>query len=135
MRAGNLNKRVRFLSLSQGDDGGGGGDSTWSTYLTVWAAFRPDRVSERLESGRVTAETFGRLTVRMTSDTREIQAKDRCVIDDLVYEIVSGSVNPDQRNKALDFMVQTVAGAVPPAWSLDFSHLDNSQYLALFEDV
>ena len=74
--AGQLRDRAAFYRLNATPDGYGNTSTGWaaSPFLTVWAAFRPERGRERVEAGRLESAVAGVLTVRSSSDTRAVTA-------------------------------------------------------------
>lgn len=105
MPAGRLRKRVTFQEAVQAADGGGGGATTWRNIVTVWGGLQEDRGRERVEAGRLESAMAGILTVRSSSDTREISAANRVLIDGAPYQVRTIG-NPDQRNKFLELIVE-----------------------------
>lgn len=105
MRAGQLNKRVTFQTATETSDGGGGGSTSWGGNVTVWGQFRPERGRERLEAGRLESAEAGVLTVRSSEATRAITSAYRVLIDSIPFNIRAVS-NPDQRNKAIEMVVE-----------------------------
>lgn len=105
MTAGPLRKRVVFERQTVTSDGGGGGSVTWSTLLTAWGGFAPQRGRERINNGRLAESVAGVLTVRSSSDSRGVTSADRVKIDGVPYQIHS-ITNPDQRNQYLEMTVE-----------------------------
>lgn len=105
MRIGPLNKRVTFQAPNEVSNGSGGVTVTWSGDVTVWGGYSPERGRERVAGGRIEAPEGGVLRVRFSSTVRGFGPKDRVLIDGKPYNIRSVS-NPDQRNKALEFVVE-----------------------------
>ena len=105
MSAGQRNKRVTFQRKIKAPDGGGGIGPGWTDLMKVSARFRPERGRERVESGRVSAELTGVLTLRSSAKTRAITEADRVVIKGVPYQIRSID-NPDQRDRDLEMTVE-----------------------------
>lgn len=108
MRAGDLNKRVVFHSLTREDDGGGGATENWSEFITVWGQFSPERGRESIQAGRLDAQAAGVLRIRSSSTTRQITATHRVTIDGTTYGIMATPINPDGRNVMLEMKVEEV---------------------------
>ncbi len=108
MTAGLKNSRVTFQRQSEVADGGGGFEKGWTDFTTLSAQFKPERGSERVESGRVATRLAGVLILRSTSKSREIKTSDRVMIGGELYQIRSIS-NPDQRNRDLEMTVESGA--------------------------
>lgn len=105
MSAGQRNKRVTFQRKDKVPDGGGGFAPGWAKLITVSARFKPERGRERVETGRVSAELTGVLTVRSSKNTRQITTADRVLIRGVPYQIRSID-NPDQRDRDLEMTVE-----------------------------
>ena len=105
MTAGLRRKRVTFQQKTKVPDGGGGFAPGWSDVVSPIVRFQPERGRERVESGRVSAELTGILTVRSSKKTRTITEAHRVLIHKVPYQIRSIS-NPDQRNRDLEMTVE-----------------------------
>jgi SPP1 family predicted phage head-tail adaptor len=105
MPAGRLRKRVRFEREVRNPDGAGGYSLTWIEFLIVWGGLQVERGRERLDGGRTTDNVGGVLTIRSSTEAREITAATRVVIDEEVWNVRSVT-NPDQRNKHLEMVVE-----------------------------
>lgn len=105
MRAGRLNKRVTFQREVQVSDTAGGFAKSWQDLITVWSAFILDRGNEGVSNDRTRAAQTGKLQVRSSSDSRVITPADRVIISGEAYQIRS-IINPDQRNKMLELVVE-----------------------------
>lgn len=106
-RAGYLKKVVSFQRLDEdADEYGNTTEGTYATFLTVRGGFRPERVRETLEAGRLQDGVRGALMVRGSRRARTVVAADRVLIDGEPYAIVSDAINPDQRGRYLEFQVE-----------------------------
>lgn len=105
MPAGRRRKRVTFQEAFETPDGGGGNATSWRNTVTVWGGLREERGRERVEAGRLESAMAGTLTVLSSSDTRQIGAANRVLIDGIAYQIRSIG-NPDQKNKELEMVVE-----------------------------
>jgi SPP1 family predicted phage head-tail adaptor len=102
--AGRLDRMVIFQAETQTSDGAGGYSLSWSTVLTAWAEFRPERGRERIEAGRLEAALGGVLRVRSSVASRAITEGNRVLIpptgeaaeDGETYQIRSIS-DPDRQ--------------------------------------
>lgn len=106
MRAGDMDTRARFEVSVTVPDGGGGTETTWQHFITVWAQFSPERARERIQAGRLTSSFAGVLRIRSSSQSREITTRHRVVVGGVTYNIRSVA-NPDQRNDMLEFGIET----------------------------
>lgn len=103
--AGRLNRRVTFQAEVQTPDGGGGYVLAWSSFLTVWGGFQPERGREALAAGRLQSAASGVLTVRVSSDTETITTDHRVLIDGEPYQVRSIG-QPDQSRKFYEMVVE-----------------------------
>jgi len=71
MQSGSLNQRIRFEAETVGDDGMGGGASSWAEFVTVWGAVRPLSGRERTQADQVEAPANYEFTIRRRSDLTE----------------------------------------------------------------
>lgn len=109
MRAGDLNKKATFETLTRTPDGGGGFTEIWGSPLTVWAQFSPERGRERIQAGRVADALAGVLRIRSSSRTRAITTQHRVLLDGRYWNIRSAA-NPDQRNDMLELTIEASGG-------------------------
>lgn len=105
MGIGQLRKRVTFQEEVRTPDGGGGFMVSWRNAVTVYGGIEVERGRERIAAGRLEAAETGILTVRSSTDTREVAAMDRALIDGVQYNIRAIN-NPDQRNKFLEMIIE-----------------------------
>lgn len=88
MNAGALDRRIRFRRATLADDGLEQVE-TWANHGSpVWAAYVPVRDSERWAAGQMQATRMARFTVRWSSLTAGIDAKDRLTFDGRDWSIV-----------------------------------------------
>ena len=74
VRAGVLDQRVTFQSVTLVDDGMGGSDETWanvSTTPTVWASIKPATGRERDQADALAAVSGFAVSIRNRSDVVE----------------------------------------------------------------
>ena len=64
MRTGRLRHRITIEKQQRAPDGQGGSNTTWETFVTVWADVQPLRGTERLQSQQVEAKTSHKITIR-----------------------------------------------------------------------
>ncbi len=63
---------------------------SWGDYITVWASRRDASAREGYKAAEVGSEITARFTIRYSSETATITAKDRVILQDgLTYEIVA----------------------------------------------
>lgn len=86
MRAGRLNRQIRFEQATRARDSYGGYTEAWSTVATVWAAIEPLNGREYFEARTVNTETTVRFRIRYRSGLdSEMRIVD--VETSLVYDI------------------------------------------------
>jgi SPP1 family predicted phage head-tail adaptor len=107
MRAGSLNKRATFQRFASTPDGAGGSTKTWSDFATVWAQFIPENVKEKIQQGRIADQTAGRIVVRYSSTTVQIDGTFRVVLDGVTMNVKSAGVDTNQKKAQLVFPVET----------------------------
>lgn len=71
MRPGELDERITLQAPTLVADGGGGSTVTWSDLATVWAKVVARQGGERMEDGRISAETATDFTLRNRTDIDE----------------------------------------------------------------
>lgn len=87
MRAGDLTKRVAFQSPIEDRDRNGKIVQSWRNEFTVWAHVKALRGGETVMQARVAAKAPAIVTVRRSSQSRQIQSDWRAVIDGRIYDI------------------------------------------------
>lgn len=113
MSAGKLSSRIAFQKREKADDGFGMevvGD--FVTQFTVWAQLTPRLGSETVIAARLQGVQPYTIRVRMSSQTRLIDATWRAVnaATGQAYSIVSPPVDIDQKNAYLDILATSGAG-------------------------
>ena len=103
--AGALNKRVTFQRERQTADGAGGYSLAWQDYLTVWARYTPERGREVIQADRLASTAMALLVVRSSTDTRQLTAADRVLVDKVPHQI-RAIANPDQQNRFLEMVLE-----------------------------
>jgi SPP1 family predicted phage head-tail adaptor len=91
MQAGAFDRKITIEQVTETRGSGGEVTSTWSTYKTVWANFRPISTKEALESDQQTASRIVEFTVR-TLDAPLVNEKMRISYNGGTYEIEGVSV-------------------------------------------
>ena len=81
MDAGRLDSRVKFQRQIPGADDGYGNTlpASWSDVVTVWASFRPQFGSEKVEAGVLESTLRGVLMVRRSTATEGVTPAYRAV--------------------------------------------------------
>ena len=87
--------------------GAGGSTKTWSDFATVWAQFIPENVKEKIQQGRIADQTAGRIIVRYSSTTEQIDGTFRVILDGVTMNVKSAGVDIDQKKAQLVFPVET----------------------------
>lgn len=109
MPAGDLKHRLRFERRAETpDDGYGNREGNWQTQFEVWAGIKPLRGSETVIASRLAGIQPVIITVRMSSQTKQIAAHWRAVgRDGKVYNIKGEGADTEQRRRYLDVMADT----------------------------
>ena len=105
MRAGLLNKQCRFERETLTPDGYGGKVRGWEAVATVWGGLSMERGRDVLEAGGMHGAAKGVLTVRYAAELAALGPNDSVVIDGVRYGL-DVPINPDQRNRGLEFVVE-----------------------------
>ncbi len=112
MRAGNLRERVTFQRRAAGDDGFGNATTgVWtdiSGCVSVAAELKPMRQAEVVLSEGVQGRILYQLTVRSTPALAGVTTGDRAVNvrTTQTYNVKGPPMNPDQRGRGLQFLVE-----------------------------
>lgn len=107
--AGGLNRRVKFLSPVNADDGHGGTVTNWEHQFTVAARLQPKIGSEEVVAMRMQGLQPYVLRVRSSSAARAVTTSWRVVNDrDGTAYSIKSAANLDERDAYIDFIV--VAG-------------------------
>lgn len=96
---------MRFERQIRVDDGQGGGTRQWSPLFTVWGGLREERGREALEMGRIESAHGAVLTIRVSTQARELTTSDRAVIGGVAYDI-RAIAQPDRRNRAFELTLE-----------------------------
>lgn len=91
MRAGALNRRMRFDRATEVQDASGDPVVTWTPLATVWASIEPLRGREALTDGAIRGELDTRIRIRWSPLLNDLSDKDRGVyiFDNTIYNVVS----------------------------------------------
>lgn len=91
MKAGPLNRRMRFDRATETQDSSGDPVVTWTPLTTVWAAIEPLHGREALMVGAIRGELDTRIRIRWSRFLNDLSDKDRAVyiFDNTIYNIVS----------------------------------------------
>ena len=109
-RAGRLRKIVSFqVRDTTADAYGNATDDTWSESFKTRGELTETGGRERIMAGALQAPASGVLRVRSTSLTRAMTTANSVVIDDVRWNVRS-LVNPDQRNRFLEMIVERDVG-------------------------
>lgn len=106
MPAGRLRKRVRFEAEVRTPDGAGGYSVDWALALEVWGGLQVERGREKIDAGRLADAVAGVLTIRSSTEARDLlSGANRVMIDGEAWNVRSVT-NPDQKNKYLELVVE-----------------------------
>lgn len=107
MRAGRLRARCIFESERRVSDGAGGAEAgTWRTIMECRGDYLPEPGREAIAAGHVTGSNMGTLRVRSSSKLTDLDTSARVLIDDVIHNIRSGPIDPDQRRRTFEFIVE-----------------------------
>ncbi|WP_196258571.1 head-tail adaptor protein [Pelagibacterium limicola] len=110
-RAGATRARVTFQKRGDADDGWGKvqpGAGDWEDQFTVWVGLAPMRGTETVMAARLQGQQPYVLTVRQSSQTRQITAAWRAVDardPKRVFAITAPPADPDGRRAWLEMIV------------------------------
>jgi SPP1 family predicted phage head-tail adaptor len=105
MRAGRLRDRVSFQAKQSTPDGAGGSTVGWVEQFTRWGQVIEDKGRERVEGGRLASPFSAVLSIRSSTQARQITTAWRCVIKGEAWNIRSIG-NPDRRNQRLELVIE-----------------------------
>ncbi|MBP8140411.1 MAG: phage head closure protein [Acidovorax sp.] len=103
MRAGTLNKRIRFERPSEAVDKYGAPIGDWEVVSTVWAAIRPMGSNERMAALQMQSSQTHVVTTRYSAALAQARGEWRIVFGARVLQLVGQPRNPDERNESLVF--------------------------------
>lgn len=91
---GELNRRITIEKKTRAADGGGGSNSTWSTFATVWARVKPMGGREIISADGKSHRLTHKVTVRFRTDiTTDMRVK----YNGAVMDILSSQDEDDAR--------------------------------------
>lgn len=93
MRPGALRHRLTLEEKNKVDDGGGGFTESWDVVTTLWAAIRPIRGDEQVETGRLAGEVSHLITLRYREG---VAPEMRFRLGVRVFDI-KAAIDPDER--------------------------------------
>ena len=109
MRAGRLNRRVQYQTLSEGADSLGQEEPTFTTQGTYWALIRNPGSTEALNASQMKCEASHILVMRYSGFVPSPTG--RFLYGSRVFN-VTGVLNIDERNREIRVMcIEVVAGA------------------------
>lgn len=103
MRAGTLNKRIRFERPSEAVDKYGDPIGGWAAVATVWAAIRPMGSNERMAALQMQSGQTHVVTTRYSAALAQAKGEWRIVFGARILQLVGQPRNPDERNERLVF--------------------------------
>lgn len=103
MRAGTLNKRIRFERPSEAVDRYGDPIGGWETVTTVWAAIRPVGSNERMAALQMQSGQTHVVTTRYSAALTQAKGEWRIVFGARILQLVGQPRNRDERNEMLVF--------------------------------
>jgi len=102
MRAGRLRHRITIQQPTLTTNALGGKTKSWTDFTTVWAAIEPTTGHEIDQDHQLEPEVSARIVIRYLSG---ITSDMRIKYGSKYYKI-SGIVNPDERNRELQLLVE-----------------------------
>lgn len=104
--AGDLRERIAFDARAEAPDGYGNVQTDWVEQFTVAAKVRPLRGGEDVMAGRLAGRQPMVITVRQSSDTRQITAEWRArdARAGTIYAISGTPTDPDGRRAWLEIL-------------------------------
>lgn len=103
MRAGPLNKRIRFDRASEAVDRYGDPIGGWETVATVWAAIRPVGSNERMAALQMQSGQTHVVTTRYSAALTQAKGEWRIVFGARTLQLVGQPRNRDEKNEMLVF--------------------------------
>ena len=103
MRAGTLNKRIRFERPSEAVDRYGDPIGGWETVATVWAAIRPMGSNQRMAALQMQSGQTHVVTTRYSAALTQAKGEWRIVFGARILQLVGRPRNRDERNELLVF--------------------------------
>ena len=100
MSAGKLDRRIQFQRATLVDDGFQQVEQWADHGGAVWASKRDTSDGERMRAGEVSATLSARFTVRSSSFTRDLTAKDRLTYNSTTFAIFG--IKENGRKKLLE---------------------------------
>ena len=85
--AGSLDRRITIERYARTQDAFGGDVLAWSVLTEVYASRADISDAERLSAGQLNATQSARFIVRSSVITRSVDAKDRLVVGDDVWDV------------------------------------------------
>ena len=104
-RIGEFRHKIIFQTGTLTSDGMGGGTTTWTDTVTMWAAIWPLSAREALENLKTEHRVSHRIRCYYSDD---ITPKQRIKYGTRYFEIVS-LINPDESNIELEILAEEIA--------------------------
>lgn len=103
LKAGTLNRLIRFERPSDDVDRYGDPIGDWELVSAVWAAIRPTGSNERMAALQMQSGQTHVVTTRYSRTLAQARGEWRVVFSGRVFQIVGQPRNPDERNELLVF--------------------------------
>ena len=105
MRAGALRHKVDIQEQTETSDGMGGFTLSWASVSgmgSVPAAIWPLSSKEQLDAMKLESVITNKIRIRYRAG---ITSKNRMLFGSRIFNIKGAPINPDEKNKTLDFLV------------------------------
>ena len=103
LKAGTLNKRIRFERPSEAVDKYGAPIGDWEVVSTVWAAIRPMGSNERMAALQMQSSQTHVVTTRYSAALAQARGEWRIVFKGRIFQIVGQPRNLNESNIELVF--------------------------------
>lgn len=103
LKAGTLNRLIRFERPSDDVDRYGDPIGDWELVSAVWAAIRPVGSNERMAALQMQSGQTHVVTTRYSAALTQAKGEWRIVFGARILQLVGQPRNPDERNESLVF--------------------------------
>jgi SPP1 family predicted phage head-tail adaptor len=103
MNFGSMRHRVTIQRLTKSDNPFDTPD-TWTTIATMWADIKHITSKDVYQTGQMTMQVSHKIIVRYPGKSFQIMAGDKLLSGSRVFELQTGIVNTDERNRTLELM-------------------------------
>lgn len=133
MRAGAMDRRITLQRNTPVQGTSGAMRENWEDVSEVWAQWAPLRSDERFADQERLGFGLGTFRIRWSGTASQVNTTWRIFFAGRQYDI--RDVRPVGRKETIEIDARCRSEIPLGSPSLDFSVADNSQYIALLEDV